>query len=249
MNGSSASQSRRKIVLAAGVVALLSLSVAWLSGLFAPREPVYAGHPISYWINLTNDPPVGLILASIYPQPATNYSDYPFPAVDSNAVPYLLQALKRRNGRWQKFYTKWEPKLPAWIQKLVPVPVSADTIHANAAFMLGTIDPVSIESIRALIEALKLDAGRFAGSAEIGALRQLGGPNDRGVRELVEIAATEGDRVLQICAIQALATARRGNLLVVSALGKLKDDTNKDVRDAAVSALNNYTAKPPEPKK
>jgi hypothetical protein len=79
---------------------------------------------------------------------------------DSNAVPFLIKALKRDSWIGAAVYRKqvW-PKLPPAIQSHLPPPPPADIIwlRENAAKFLDRMGPMAEPAIPALIQALKED--------------------------------------------------------------------------------------------
>jgi hypothetical protein len=136
------------------------LLVAALGGLlwWSPSEPrvpqaLYDGHPISYW--LTTYDSLYLVGSSPpSPPPASLLAD-------SNAVPVLIRALRRRGWVETKYYREWLwPKCPPAIRAHLPPP--NDTIWQNATLFLGQMGSIAKPAIPALIRVLKNDGDRHA---------------------------------------------------------------------------------------
>jgi hypothetical protein len=137
---------------------LLVGALAWAICLalkpFPPR-PVYDGKPLSYWLTLPRstrlspyrfNEPYG-------PKVATEISG------DTNAVLFLISAL--RKGRWfgQSYYGKSLQRLPPAIQRLLPPADAAGSLNVriNAAALLGLVGPNAKAAIPALVRALRED--------------------------------------------------------------------------------------------
>src|SRR5271168_1835633 len=92
--------------------------VAFMWVELASTKPIYNGKPIDYWIT--------------HPQTAKPFASYGakrfspdevyFPKVDSKAVPFLIRALMRKDGRFDKAYRNVFNKLPFAIRGRLPIP-------------------------------------------------------------------------------------------------------------------------------
>jgi hypothetical protein len=71
-------------------------------------DPVYDRHPISYWVDPSFWPKIGGDVMT--PHPAAG-------SLDTNALPYLIQALKQRDGVVRTAYNQLWPHLPGWLGK------------------------------------------------------------------------------------------------------------------------------------
>ena len=141
------------------IVAALG-AVMWL--VLCPREPIYDGKPINYWINHphTEHP---------FMNPGTkrfNSGEVYFPKVDSNAVPFLIRALNRRDGRFNKAYRTLYYKMYPSMRRLLPSPKPADAetdelIRLVAVVVLGRIGSDAKPAIPELIHVLKTDESDF----------------------------------------------------------------------------------------
>jgi hypothetical protein len=122
-------------------LALCVLLVAALGGLlwwspWEPREPVYEGKPLTYWLS-TDRTPESLL-------------------ADSNAVPFVLEALKMDDWFGAALYRKhvW-PKLPASIQTHLTAPVDNEGRVFRAGELLERLGPMARRFIPAMVRALK----------------------------------------------------------------------------------------------
>jgi hypothetical protein len=139
-----------------GVMLLAALGWAvWQARQPRPREPVYAGNPLSYW--LTNfsvirvDTNLSVLHVNIKPPRSLFH--------DTNAVPFLIKALKRDNWIGAAVYRKqvW-PKLPPAVQSHLPPPPPDDSvIRRTAATFLLRFGPLAKPAVPSLIMALKDD--------------------------------------------------------------------------------------------
>src|SRR5580692_10793116 len=102
---------QRVIILAPAFVAALGL-IWWTAANRPPpvRDPVYQGYPVSYWVHL----PLSAANASTHPP-------IPWPLLNSNSLPYLLQALKERDGPLLGAYLRLRPHFPGWLTHRVSI--------------------------------------------------------------------------------------------------------------------------------
>jgi len=149
----------KRVYIALSVLLVMLTGVIAWQVLRQPREPVYDGKPIGYWIAhhlgpiwVTNDFLPG---DSIDPSsPRVNFWVRQL-MKDSNAVPFLVRALKRDSWVGAGFYRKWLwPKLPSAAKKHLPPPFGDYNARANAAMLLGGMGSFAKPSIPALIQVL-----------------------------------------------------------------------------------------------
>jgi hypothetical protein len=101
----------RIIILVAAVFAVLAL-IWWTANVSATSvpDPVYGGLPLGYWLS-----------PSLLPGSHGQFDFFKLvPSTDSNAVPYLVQALKAREGRMHRAYYHLLPHFPGWLKQRVP---------------------------------------------------------------------------------------------------------------------------------
>jgi hypothetical protein len=179
-------------VCGALLVAAAGVLLWWLA--WEPPEPVYDGKPLSYWLTKVNF--------------ATGYLP-PLPRrllVDSNAVPFLTQAVKRDSWFGAAFYRNevWA-RLPLAIQKHLPHAdrPEAHTRRMMAANILWRMGPVATSAGPALVTALKHDNAwdvRYYAAQALGSL----GKGDSAVTGALGEALNDKDRGVRIASTNAL---------------------------------------------
>jgi hypothetical protein len=130
---------KNRLYLVGGVLLVAALGgLLWWSP-WEPREPVYDGKPIRYWL-------------------ANGRAPQSFSAF-TNALPFLIKALKRDSWFGAAVYRKqvW-PKLPQAIQKHLPPPIDSQSRRRVAAVSwMGTMPATAERAIPALVQALEED--------------------------------------------------------------------------------------------
>jgi len=153
-------------------------------------EPVYRGKSISRWIN-----DVGVFASP--PAPA-------LPLLDSNAVPFLVEALDRQDGQLRRAYLRIWHKLPSRVQNRLPQPVPGWAIRANAAALLGTIGTNATPAIPALIRALKTDNVDLVRAFSAKSLAQIHKGDKLVMEALAEAAKNDTEASVRFEALNAL---------------------------------------------
>ena len=152
----------------APIAALALIALAWL--LLRRPEPQYEGKPVSYWLAHPKAKPL-----LSYAFPAGSTFTIEFPNMDSNAVPFLIDALDRRDGRLQQLYERAYQTLPPATWRYLPAPaVHAARIRANASRALSKMKSASPQTIQALIHAMQWDDDRSVRFCAAAALLALG---------------------------------------------------------------------------
>ena len=175
------------VVLLAAVLGLL----AWVA--FKPREPVYRGMPISYWIDRTGQE---------VPDAAF------FPPVDSNAIPFLVKALKRTTGPVPGYYGTIRKHAPAFVRRHihVPLPITPWKVRANAAQVLGQVGANSEPAISGLLRVLKEEDSALVRLYAVESLQKIGKGNDNVTQAVIaalkdkapEVRDAAGDALWQL---------------------------------------------------
>jgi HEAT repeats len=215
---------RFRITLALFLVATVAF-VAWQVS--RRPEPHYAGKPVSYWIARSGEYYEGSDFGRIggFPRNA-----------DSNAIPYLLKALNKRENVFSGPYFKIWLKLPVQVQSRLPPPINAEQMRYSTAMSLGYMGNVGKATIPALIRALKEDDSEHVRGESACALGRLGNQET-----LVIVALTNAlnDRAAFVReqAADALALSGRAAQSAVPALVKCRDDKYAEVRSNAKNAL------------
>jgi len=146
--------------------------------------------PISRWIN-----EVGVFANP--PAPA-------LPLLDSNAVPFLVEALQRQDGQLRRVYLRIWNKLPSRVQNRLPQPVPGWAIRANAAALLGTIGTNAVSAIPPLIRALKSDKVDLVRAFSAKSLAQIARRDKVVMEALAEAAVKDTEASVRFEALNAL---------------------------------------------
>jgi hypothetical protein len=182
---------RRVIILAAAVVAVVVGVIWWkvATRLPAVPDPVYAGHPLSYWVR--------------NPSSAEVFS--PRQWLDSNAVPYLVQQLKSHHeGKWQTAYDRSWPQFPAWLKSWVPDPNAEAYARNQCCIYLGRLGPAARPAIPELIRLLRKEEYEAVRVCAAYALGQIASRDDNSVIEALEAASKDKDAQVKSFAARAL---------------------------------------------
>ena len=212
------------------------LLVVALAGLlwWSPREPrqrpepVYDGQPLSYWLtNLLSDAPAVGLHGHYY---------HPSPGSDTNAVPFLIKALKQDSWFGAAIYRKqvWR-KLPSAIQKHLPQPADSPRMRTTAVFFLSQNGPMAMPAVAALIRASKEDDDAAVRRSAAWALRW--GKGNSNVVTALTGALKDRNAKARSCAVYGLGRIGQGNQAVVAALTEALEDKDRDVHIHAVLAL------------
>jgi len=178
---------KRNILIIALLVATVG-GLAWV--MLQSGEPVYRGKPISRWIN-----DVGVFASP--PAPA-------LPLLDSNAVPFLVEALDRQDGQLRRVYLRLWNNLPSRVQNRLPQPVPGWAIRANAAALLGTIGTNAVSAIPPLIRALKSDKVDLVRAFSAKSLAQIARRDKVVMEALAEAAVKDTEASVRFEALNAL---------------------------------------------
>jgi hypothetical protein len=161
----------RVIIQAVAVVAVLGGLIWWTVATRPPAvpDPVYAGHPVSFWVGV-----------GVQNLPRS---------VDSNAVPYLLDALKRRDGPLRTAWINLWGHLPGWLTGRVARPISASEVRFNSCGILAALASHGRPAIPELIRILREDDDSRVRLNAASALGELAGREDEAAVEALAAAA------------------------------------------------------------
>ena len=187
-------------------------------------EPVYEGKPLSYWLtNQTSERAIRRLWA------------------DTNAVPFLIKALKKDSWIGAAVYRKqvW-PNLPPSIQKRLPPPRSADiNMRFTAVDYLTRMGPLAKPAIPALIRASKDDDPPFPREHVVRALGSIGQDDSTVATALVQALKKDKDAQIRWTAAKVLGGTGKGNTAVLAALTEAAlNDPDNLVRRYAASSLS-----------
>jgi hypothetical protein len=165
----SASMKRRSELLLPLLVMVTLGGVVWLT--LPPSEPVYEGKTVGFWLRHPKEVPVpdysGGLRGPLF--------KLTFPRMDSNAVPSLITALGKHDGRWDKIYAFSWNRLPKFGQRLLPAPGVRDSwVRVNAATLLSKIKSGAKPSVSALFRMMLTDDEEMARRAAASTLLAMG---------------------------------------------------------------------------
>jgi hypothetical protein len=146
---------------------LLALLVVAIAGLIAwqgLREPHYHGKSASYWINYN------------YPGPnADRMFREVWTGLGSNAVPFLVKALNRRDRAEPEItYGSFVRGLPPRLKSVLPtLSPPAFVVRSRAASALGLIGSASRPAIPAILSTMNEDEYEFVRNVATNALKTI----------------------------------------------------------------------------
>jgi HEAT repeat protein len=212
---------KNRLYLACGVLLVAALGWAtWQAIRPPPRQPVYDSKSLSYW--LTNS-------VSVLP---------PRLMSDSNAVPFLIRALKRDSWVGAAVYRKqlW-PKLPTTIRRHLPPPVDDSARRRTSVAILSQMGPMAEPAVPALTRILREDDDHpFVLVGAAAALSKTGKGDNGVVRALIKVLKGTNTLVRQSSAV-ALGQVGQENRLAVAALVGALADKDRSVQIRAAEAL------------
>jgi hypothetical protein len=198
-------------------------------------EPVYEVHPLGYWLTRRYNFPMGhgvIVTSSGPPRDPlpTNLLN------DSNAVPFLIKALRRDSWVGQAYYRKWLwPKLPPRIKTHLPGPAADNPkVRENAAGFLSRMGPMAEPSIPALCRALKEDESHSVRQMAVVALGYLGN-GDRQASAALQMELQETNRTVRFLTMYALISIDPA--AAANALTAALRDSDREFRVLAMNAL------------
>ena len=161
-------------------------------------EPVYGGKPISYWIahGIAVNPKTGTVS---WPR-AGSREVWNQLLSDSNAVPFLIMAMKRQDTPLGLQFQKAWCRVPPQVQKHLPTPVASADIRRNATVLLGEMGPAAVPVLTRALGADEAPAVRAQAAKVLG---RLGRGNNAAVMVLTE-ALSDGDRSVRDTATNVL---------------------------------------------
>jgi hypothetical protein len=150
------------------LTAVILGGVMW--GVLRPREPLYAGKPLHFWIEILDSVSPGMDP----PQDWTELGD--------DEIPVLVKALEIRDSRWHNIYPRvhqaiWR-RLPVSLLRHLPRPMNTEDIAINALLWLYPLNDMYATNAAAfrpaiptLIHLLKTDKSgpiRMMAATELG---------------------------------------------------------------------------------
>ncbi|HWQ93516.1 MAG TPA: HEAT repeat domain-containing protein [Clostridia bacterium] len=215
---------RKRIKIMAVVLIFVLGGVIGLQIRGREHEPVCEGKPLSYWLYLDAIPSL---------DDRSN--------LDTNAVPFLTQAIQKRETRVGRAYQRLFPKLPSFIKGRVPRPRFASVYRVNALRCLRLLarEQPSVAPLigRALVQALQTneDPGVRCQAAEV--LTSLDRNDAQVASQLCEAVINEKDPRVRAYVAYQLRFFERQPEMVVSALTDRLIDNDPRVRTRAAESL------------
>jgi hypothetical protein len=193
----------RVIILAVAVVAVLGGLIWWAVAKRPPAVPVpvYAGHPLSYWLTPQAFAGVG----------GANRFKLVSSSLDSNAVAYLVQELRfHHDGTLQTAYDRFWPLLPAWLKLCVPDPTAETYARNQCCIYLGRLGAAGRPAVPELIRLLRKDEYEAVRLCAAYALGQIASRDDSSVIEALAAASKDKDAQVKSFAARALKNIAQG---------------------------------------
>lgn len=215
----------KKLLIAIGI---LGIAIAVCISL-SRREPQYEGRTITEW------------LADWAAKKAPGRCHVALVHIGTNALPYGVENLALNDSAWRSNYTKFQARMPTWLQKCFtrPKPLLQEVDGANVFVYLGA------NSLPQAIALLKHDSPTVRRSAAwgIGSLRRQTPAARSAIPALID-ALLDSDRMVRFYGALALKDMGADASNAVPALTRIVDNkvapsTNNDfyVRAVAASAL------------
>ena len=218
---------RRVIILVAAFAAVVG-GLIWWAVATEPPDPVYAGHPLSYWFSPSR-------LGGSNAMSATTALE---PWIDSNAVPRLVQVLKTRDGVTHMVYERVWPLFPSWLKRHAPDPSARWRTRCGVCSLLANMGYQARPAIPELVNLLREDNNLSVRMAAAEALGRIATFDDQPVGETFVTATKDPAPEVRKTAAQILGQMAKGeNQPVVDALASATQDTNADVSQTAGLAL------------
>jgi len=201
------------------------LAALILAGLFAggivihltrPREPLYNGHPVSYWVRG---------LGSLY-VPRSEASFQTLHHMGTNALPVLIKMLRTKDSRVKLWLRRLQDK-----QSLVNHHFTEAEADRTSAFLgFSELGPLAKPAVPALIELLADEEISEDAARALAAI----GPE---ALESLTSALTNRNPKIGLGAIIALGGMGTNALQAVPVLSRCLNDEQSTIRLAAVEAL------------
>jgi hypothetical protein len=178
------------IIFAVAIV--LVLEVIWWGAPSRPStvpDPVYAGRHLSYWLA-----PSAFTGRNFAPRELL----FIHTSIDSNAVPYLVQALKTRDGTLRVADEHLWSHFPIWLKARVPYLASAAELRRQSCFFLEVLGVTARPAVPELTRVLRQDESEPVRNGAVYALWQIARSDDKGVVDaLITAAKKDPDPNLQ----------------------------------------------------
>jgi hypothetical protein len=225
-------------MLPAVLLAVVFGGLMWLGLASGPREPVYDGKPISYWLK-------GYTSGRFNPAhpggpsvPTYSEADDAIRHMGTNAIPTLIQMLREKESPLKHTLVSLAKKQHFF--RLTYMSPADKTLAAMRAF--DAIGPQATEVAPQLVEIYDLDPSGFSRQVVPEILSHVAPSAPETVPLLLRALAETNDAMVRANAAGALAKIRPKPEMVVPALTKALSDPDPWVQASAAQALGGFGA-------
>ncbi|MDB6022679.1 MAG: repeat protein [Pedosphaera sp.] len=214
------------IFLLAAIIVATSAAIF----LFAPRQPVYQGKPLAYWLQGYDNPQYK------YGEDWHN-ADEAMHHSGTNAIPTLLRLLRMQDSRLELRLLKFAQR-----QHFVPIShIPAAARNSEAARGFQALGPQASNAVPALVKIFTETDSKPSRDAAAAALGWLGPAASSAVPALLR-GATNPDEAVRFAAVSALNQIHARAELVVPALIQALRSPDAGIRTDAAFLLGSYGA-------
>lgn len=228
-----------RVGLAVLVVAIFFILGAMVWWTMPPKEPLYQGKPLSYWLSAYDWGPTDPLKS----RPTEAEADRALRAAGTNAFPTLLRMLKEKDTTWKQRVTQWAYRhrvdtailAKSHLQYRHP---AADGHEATKAFeQLGA---QSVNLAPELTRVYDLNANGYSRQFAVMAATYAAPKAKETVPLLLRAIADTNDFILRIDGAVALGKIRAPAEMAVPALIKALSDPEEPVRVETAFTLAEY---------
>lgn len=222
LNTTSSRMSKHSIILVLAAIVIFALLLMLLEG--RQRQPTFQGKSVDYW------------LEQVFWAPNLNQTEalQAIKGMGTNAYPFLVAALKKKDTPVKMFYQWTYRKMPANVQKRFPVPVPASTYREAASLVLLNSNAKGI--LPELIEILKIPDSSIRYSTMIVVSYHIGQENVAAVPVLLETLSDTNLTVRQRAA-GSLGKIGPGAKAAIPRLKAMLTDKDENVRLLSMKAI------------
>jgi hypothetical protein len=224
---------KRRILLVFLLVAVIG-AVIWKR--MQPREPIYMGKPLSYWLEAFN-PGIGSGKDAVRPRsdpPTVARASEALHQIGSNGLSTLLRMMQRPNPSILERFVAQAQK-----QSIIEIPFQPANLNESAFFGLLMLGSEASNAVPQLIEIFEKNHASFPQTAAPAILGRIGPASEPAIPTLLR-AISNTNRVVRCNVIFALGRIHAQPKLVVPVLAKCLNDPDLSVRVSAVQALGAF---------
>lgn len=135
------------------------------------------GKPISFWIR-----------TGFVPVRKVGRIENHFPTLNSNALPYLVKALRAENGPVRRLLLGASDKLPPALKRRIQEHLATENLRLNALLLLRDVKPNAVPAIPEVVRVLASDTNTTARVLAIQCLVGIDRENPTVMKALTEAA-------------------------------------------------------------